>query len=326
MSVSAPERFVWIARARGIGIMLVVVGHCLRGLVRAGILPADAMTAAIDRAIYSFHMPLFFFLSGLTFAASAGRQTVAGFLSGRMVRLLWPLFLWTWIFFALQALAGDSINSAPEPFPWFPLPPRLHFWFLWALLLIHLTVFTALRGGVAGVAAAVAAVVTGYILLRSQPSAFVWIGPALYNLVFFLTGLAASGGGWIPRLVGGEASAGRAAFGGAIFLCAVGWATFGPLPFGLGAALAIAAIVGLVLVVAQVFRAGPVSDFLVLCGRMSMLIYLAHTIFSAGIRIGLVSAGITAWPAHLLLGILAGMAGPMVLSELARRGGFSHMR
>jgi acyltransferase len=48
------KRIEWIDAAKGIGICLVVVGHAL---------PADAMAATV---IWAFHMPLFFFLSGLT--------------------------------------------------------------------------------------------------------------------------------------------------------------------------------------------------------------------------------------------------------------------
>jgi fucose 4-O-acetylase-like acetyltransferase len=45
-------RVGWIDFCKGIGIFLVVLGHILRDVI------------AVDY-IYSFHMPLFFFLSGL---------------------------------------------------------------------------------------------------------------------------------------------------------------------------------------------------------------------------------------------------------------------
>lgn len=46
------SRIKWIDNARAIGILLVVLGHSL-------------IPASIQTYIYSFHMPLFFFLSGL---------------------------------------------------------------------------------------------------------------------------------------------------------------------------------------------------------------------------------------------------------------------
>ncbi|MBC1212116.1 acyltransferase family protein [Listeria booriae] len=59
------ERITWIDYAKGIGIILVVYGHVLRGVFEAGLdIPIKLFTYE-DSFIYSFHMPLFFFLSGL---------------------------------------------------------------------------------------------------------------------------------------------------------------------------------------------------------------------------------------------------------------------
>lgn len=48
------KRINWIDAARGIAILFVVLGHCIGSL-------EDSM----NRVILAFHMPLFFFLSGL---------------------------------------------------------------------------------------------------------------------------------------------------------------------------------------------------------------------------------------------------------------------
>ncbi|MCV3214943.1 acyltransferase family protein [Plectonema radiosum NIES-515] len=59
------ERLHWVDYAKGIGIFLVVVGHILRGLVNSSILEESKLLLFVDRWIYGFHMPLFFFISGL---------------------------------------------------------------------------------------------------------------------------------------------------------------------------------------------------------------------------------------------------------------------
>lgn len=51
---SYEKRILWIDVARGIAILLVVLGHCIGNLNDSG-----------NRFILSFHMPLFFFLSGM---------------------------------------------------------------------------------------------------------------------------------------------------------------------------------------------------------------------------------------------------------------------
>ena len=50
---------MWIDVARGIAILLVVLGHCIGNLYNPG-----------NRFILAFHMPLFFFLSGMCISES----------------------------------------------------------------------------------------------------------------------------------------------------------------------------------------------------------------------------------------------------------------
>src|SRR5436189_2620599 len=88
------DRVHWADAARGFGISLVVVGHVWRGLEKAAIIPANAVFFAVDRAIYSFHMPLLFFISGLFFYPSIARHTTFDFVVARFARLIWPLIIW----------------------------------------------------------------------------------------------------------------------------------------------------------------------------------------------------------------------------------------
>ena len=57
-------RLAYIDIARGIGIMLVVLGHTL---AEANYHVQNSSVLFLGRLIYSFHMPLFFFLSGMFF-------------------------------------------------------------------------------------------------------------------------------------------------------------------------------------------------------------------------------------------------------------------
>ncbi len=54
---SKTERIIWVDSAKGLAIYLVMVGHLLN---------ASSLTEA-NKIIYSFHTPLFFILSGLTY-------------------------------------------------------------------------------------------------------------------------------------------------------------------------------------------------------------------------------------------------------------------
>jgi fucose 4-O-acetylase-like acetyltransferase len=78
--------------AKGIAIVLVVYSHCLRGLVSANLVPSGSWLATVDYMIYTFHMPIFFVLSGLFFAASAQKNRRAFWLN-RFKTIVYPYFL-----------------------------------------------------------------------------------------------------------------------------------------------------------------------------------------------------------------------------------------
>lgn len=71
------KRLNFIDIAKGIGIILVVLGHCL----------AYECHNKLFMMIYSFHMPLFFFLSGFLFKS----KDYAAYLSGKVKTLLFPM-------------------------------------------------------------------------------------------------------------------------------------------------------------------------------------------------------------------------------------------
>lgn len=60
------QRLDYLDVAKGIGILLVILGHCQLGRI-----------GNIHALIYSFHMPLFFFISGLCFSNKYGFTSLA---------------------------------------------------------------------------------------------------------------------------------------------------------------------------------------------------------------------------------------------------------
>jgi hypothetical protein len=67
-----------------------------------------------------------------------------------------------------------------------------------------------------------------------------------------------------------------------------------------------------------------VSSCLQYLGRYSLEIFVAHTIASAGVRVALSHAGITAPFIHLSSGIAAGLLGPLFLAQVFRRYNFRY--
>ena len=90
-------RSSWVDSAKGLGIILVVYGHVARGLSSAGLFKDADLFRLVDSIIYSFHMPLFFFLSGLFFYSSLLKRGRAGLVLNKVDSILYPYVLWSLI-------------------------------------------------------------------------------------------------------------------------------------------------------------------------------------------------------------------------------------
>ncbi|MEW9919821.1 acyltransferase family protein [Marimonas sp. MJW-29] len=316
-----------IDTAKGIGILFVVFGHAWRGAFHAGILRDEALFRAVDNMIYAWHMPLFFFLSGLLFLEVVERIEAAPFLASRVRRLLWPFVLWTWLFFGMKLLAGGAANHPVTlaDFPLIPLPPYEHLWFLWALFLSQVLVlglFRALRPVldvarlrvVFGVLAVALTLLIPFFYVPSPT-----FGATVEHFPYFVAGIALGGianrkpPAWLVVMAG-------AVFGLLIWNASQIWASL---------------LVSLVLTVSAciVFaRLDPGAErpsapiaFLRLLGLYSLPIFLAHTIFSAAFRIGLLKVGVDGLNVHLLVATIVGLAGPIALVWGSRRLGVAKL-
>lgn len=320
-------------QARGTAILLVVFGHAWRGVQGAGLIGEDGLFLWVDRLIYSFHMPLFFVLSGLFLERSLLRAPPTEVLKSRVVRLLWPLVLWSYIFAIFRASAGTLAN---EPIAWSdiltaPFPPKWHFWFLWALFVLQaalLILRPALIWARGHAAAWLALLALSILLIIAAPLGTglgaALAGPALLHAPFLLLGVL------LGRV--GLTSLGRplplAAAAAAAFVAAEGLALARPDTLATYLVAGSVASVATCLLVAQIGRWAVASWSLAtlgILGQMSMVIFLAHTIFSSAFRIALEQAGVTSLPLHVIGGTAVGLIGPIAVLQVARRSGTARL-
>lgn len=308
--------------AKGVGIILVVIGHAWRGLNTAGMIGDEALYQLVDRVIYNFHMPLFFILSGMTFQSWALRRPVGEAAISRVTRLLWPLILWTYLFAAARLAAGEHANtqvSGLESLAFWPLPPRDHFWFLWALFLQHLAVLALIRFVTGPLSATAWATIAGLVVLASSFIPFSlqeWTHGAFTYAGAFLAGLALGGITWRPRGALAFAIAAAVFVGLQVLSFHVPQMLLTRQLFGI--ALSLAALAMIQILVSD--RQSGDIRFLAWLGLYSIGIYLAHTIFSAGARavLGRFTQDLSL---HMIAGTLAGIIGPLILYVLIRRVG-----
>jgi len=316
-------RVAWVDIAKGVGIILVVYGHVSGGLVDAGVQQVGSVANAASALIYTFHMPLFFFLSGIWLSRAAAKP-FSQFIWERLGTIVYPYLLWSSIQLIANRAMSRFTNASPETFGFLSIlyRPYAQFWFLFALfpLLLVVTLLLKLRHG------AFVALTLGVIAYAAYPSAqsLSWT-PAAQILRFFVyVAAGAAVGPWLVR--SGVPFLTRIEGWGLAAVCIVLlWIGFwrstpsGPIES------AIASICGMTAVIAASWSISGtlLSGVLEFLGKRSLEIYIAHVLGAAGMRIALIQLGGVYNPVvHFTLGVGAGIAFPLGLWWLASRSGF----
>ena len=146
----------FIAYLQVIGIILVVLGHSFHEYPDGD---AHGKTFVIYRMIYSFHMPLFMFVSGFLMLLTSGllsqspRYSFGKFFKNKVLRLLLPFFVLTLVTFVprcmMSSMADESLQlslkSLAGSFIWYDNLVIPYFWFLQAsfiLLIVNFLILT----------------------------------------------------------------------------------------------------------------------------------------------------------------------------------------
>jgi fucose 4-O-acetylase-like acetyltransferase len=319
---SAPRRVTWVDTAKGFGIILVVLGHTLRGLVSSDIMSWTPAARFVDTWIYAFHMPLFFFLSGLFLFRSNSKSWVE-FASDKLRTIAYPYFVWSVITGMIKAALGSMTNNPRglSDLRLIVFQPIEQFWFLYVLFLLSIVMGSLLKLGIG-------------------PRALLLLAVLIYPGV-----LPISLGGWgVLELSRGFAiylALGAIVGSGRVFRTIseirVGWlaviAVGGLLIPSLGALAEqidqaaikpILALTGTAAVVALAILSekARIDALIRFLGRYSLEIFVVHTIASAAVRIALQKfAHVTAPAPQLVLGTLAGLILPIVLALACERVG-----
>ena len=313
-------RDAWVDYAKAIGIVLVVYGHVARGIFNAGI-PLDMpLYRLVDSVVYSFHMPLFFFLSGLFFFHSLHRRGAVALATNKIDTILYPYILWSLIQGLTEVWLSSYTNSKVGLFEVLAVwNPRAQFWFLYALFLVIMTAILVFRRDNPVLIWAVLFIsAVAYCFQGSIPS-LLHSHYVVMNFVFFALGiwfhtvqdrLTAHPGRW--------AAAGAVAFVTVQILFHAGLGlTFDDKGI---ASLAVAVVSILAVASLCLWLARTPAHWVMTLGEASMAIYLMHVLVGSGMRILLSRfLGIQDAVVHLLAGCLAGILLPLLVYLLLHR-------
>jgi fucose 4-O-acetylase-like acetyltransferase len=123
---------------RGIAIALVALGHVI-GNRDSGIRQLYDQDIPymgwIYNFIYTFHMPIFFIISGISFSIfSTSNNSYKKFINSKFIRIIIPLVCWAPIYYIFRTLSG-SIKFSFTGLIQSVIYPNFIFWFFHALLL-----------------------------------------------------------------------------------------------------------------------------------------------------------------------------------------------
>jgi len=307
---SQDGRIVWLDVAKAIGIILVVYGHVGRGLLNAEIL-TDPVWRYIDFAIYTFHMPLFFFLSGMNVLSSREKP---GFFARRARSIVLPYLVFSLIQGGVQVVLAGSTNGTTG---WadlllIPISPISPFWFFYVLM-IYVCIVSVWRPGWSMLACAA----TMLLLSPLAQEMDVWL---FFQILYFF-GFYVAGVMWQPpRLSGWNCT--LIGFG-----CLTVWAGGVSLALSMGMPVdayysllvlpVTIAGIGLVIVASQMLEGA--GDWLAYIGQNVIAIYVMHILAAAGTRIILSELGISSPAVFVVLGTFAGIVLPLVALLVMQR-------
>ena len=108
---SKSKRINWVDNLRAFGLLLVMTGHI------ESINPAGHMEYTILKDyIYSFHVPLFFFISGFLFNPENIRAR-RKFITRKLSTLILPYFFFSFLAYGLLIFIDNLLSGIPLPFP-----------------------------------------------------------------------------------------------------------------------------------------------------------------------------------------------------------------
>jgi fucose 4-O-acetylase-like acetyltransferase len=325
--VSTKQNIEWVDYAKGIGIFLVVLGHVLGGLRDSSILEASELLNFIVRWIYSFHMPLFFFISGL-FVQRSLSKAFPDFVGSKLAVIVYPYFVWSVLQSLLQIIGSQYTNHKLSLSNIWKIvyDPVMQFWFLYTLFIILLVYGVASKLKVSPVIFFISSIII-YYLYRLGVNFGDWtVWQHVMDCgIYFSLGVVVSTSGLM--LVADKMNT--------YLLLLINLSGYFAVAIGVTFQLnqnhlvsPILAFIGINASIAMAILLSRlnVANFIKKWGLLSLEIFLAHLVFAALFRIVLQKIfNFTEPITHILLGTIIGIYAPIALDTICRRVGFKYM-
>lgn len=139
------HRVNWIDNLKALAIFLVVLGHSING----GVTSTDKYAAYLCDWIYSFHMPLFFLLSGITYQLASSNGKTKRTSTSQIVNIGIIYIVQSLIYILFNVISQRFINPSNiytlKDGAFVLFTPIAHFWFLHTLIIYYIVDYILCR-------------------------------------------------------------------------------------------------------------------------------------------------------------------------------------
>lgn len=310
------ERNVLVDRLRGYACFLVLFGHVIRGIRTAGI-SMPQFFEGMELVIWSFHVALFLFLSGVVYRMGGGWKshgTRHGFVFHKLLGLGIPYVTFSIVYIAINSLVSEAnTQSSISDILLIWKTPVAQYWYLYALFFLF-CIWVALSGILKNWQITVLTLIIAYgvPLLGGSLGCFdiVFYSSLAFGVGTFVGFHRLSAPKpwlkWLIVLLHLIASVVCVL----LHIIELPWVKEGMLLFGIYAS---------VLLISMIQACKPIARFLDFMNRYSFQIYLLHTIFTAGSRIILLRLHITQWWIHVPVGTVFGIVFSVLAAIIAKK-------
>jgi len=295
LGTERPKRSIVIDVVRGIAIFLVAIGHTNQGELRRGWWGHSAFGGNLNNYIYSFHMPAFFFISGIFLCPSVDKRGNKLFLVEKLRTLIYPYAVWMTINALTPFLLKRYTVSSVPAFHTFLLSliTGSTEWFL-ITLFFAMTIAILLRRMPLPLLFVLACGVSQFM----PPIGVSFFDLGLKELPFLVLGM------WVgTRFQRIEAVPRFAALGAAIALgLVIAWLTMGRFPLSPWLFIPLGVLGTLMLLLlARFLHHGAGARALAWVGEGSLGVFLLSSYFQGGTRAGLLHWGVQSTWVQLLV-------------------------
>ena len=312
----------WVDYAKGLGIILVVYGHITEGVFNAGMAMNNKLYIDIDTMIYSFHMPLFFFLSGLFFTSSLTKRGFKKNIINKFDTIFYPYIIWSILQGIIEATLSKYTNGHVTYTEVFSLlwEPRAQFWFLYVLFFTFViaSILFIKNRSTKLMISVVCFFSLIYIFQSHLPKIYV-LTLCYVHIVFFFIGVLVIQLGYINKLNNLKSFI----LISLLFVISQYWFViidgFGRLDRGLYSF--IIAIIAITFVVTLSMQLAKLNiRFLAYIGESSLYIYLLHVLIGSGTRIILQKAfHIESATIQIIVGCIAAIGLSLIFVEFTKK-------